>query len=162
MLHSYHRKPFITKRVSFSTKHSVHFYLDSSQGSSSNDSVCKQKDPLPKERRMEQLISRRAVLSFQRHLRSKICCNDKSSAARLAEVSNKFSKRAREVAQETARLNYLEVHIDSNEGKRPRYSPEPSLKANVPVPVSEFPVVKLTRRPPLTRRSSSGDLYQRR
>lgn len=165
MLHGHHGKRLIKKRVSFSTKRNVYLYLDASQNCSV-DTLCKQpfrvKDPLPRERRMQQLLSRRAVLSFQRHLRSKVCCNDQHRDDRLAEISKKFSQRAKDLGQEIARLNYLEVHKDPNDGKRPRYSSELNLKADVPVKVSEFPVVKLIQRQPLARRKSSGDLYQRR
>lgn len=161
MLHYHHtRNHVIKKRVSFNTKHSVHLHFGISEDGPTyglSKARAKAKDPISKERRMQQLISRRAVLSFQRHLHRNVSI-EKDDCIKLASVSRKFSQRAREVARETARLNYLEAYEESTDDRRPRFSYEISLE---PVIISNFPLVKLTRSPVLTRRKSSGELYER-
>lgn len=149
MLHAHHTKlQGIKKRVSFSAKHTIHLYLSAPQGHTF-DAPCihnRMKDPLPKGRRVQQLIARRAVLSFQRHIReSHIKTVNQDDQRRLADMSVKFSQRAKEVAMENARVNYLEVY-DDDSSKRPRFSTSHSVNADVPIQVSEFPQVKLTKR----------------
>lgn len=159
MQHVHHAKHHSKKTVLFSTHHKVHFYVSSSPQSDHVNILFNhsRKDPLPKERRMQQLVSRRAVLSFQRHLREIHKEEEQNGQARLSEISNKFSRRAKEVALETARNNYLEVHDASH--TRPRFSPESCyIKADDPVQISTFPAIKLTRKIPLARRNPSGSL----
>jgi hypothetical protein len=108
---------------------------------------------------MQQLVSRRAVLSFQKNLREthKKECAEQDAEARLSEISSQFSRRAKEVALETARINYLEVHDAIH--TRPRFSPKSdSIKADDPVQISTFPYIKLTRNVPLAQRNPSGNL----
>ena len=139
----------IRKRVSFSAHPSVIACpLAPSSESASGSSKTKLKDPLPKERRVQQLIARKAVLSFQRYLQqSDAASSENDDQARLAEVSAKFSRRAKDVALEAARVNFLEAHPASPGGQCPRFcSKSDSINADVPVRLTEFPTVKLTRK----------------
>ncbi|KAL3794477.1 hypothetical protein HJC23_013950 [Cyclotella cryptica] len=139
----------VRKRVSFGASHSVITCpMQPSSETISSPSQTKLKDPLPRERRVQQLIARKAVLSFQRYLQqSHAVSSGNDDQARLAEISAKFSRRAKDVALETARVNFLEAHSSLPGGQCPRFSSErDSLNVDVPFPLTEFPSVKLTRK----------------
>ena len=102
-------------------------------------------DLVPKERRIQQLVSRKAVLSFQRNLTQS---NDGSVSVRicyrdqLANFSSKFSQRARGIALETARVTYLEAYPLSSESSKAHpksYSSNPCLDAIIPFKLTDFP-----------------------
>lgn len=139
----------VRKRVSFNPHHSVIACpMAPSSEPASGFSKTQMKDPLPKERRVQQLIARKAVLSFQRYLQqSHAASSGNGDQARLAEVSAKFSRRSKDVALETARVNFLEAHPASPGGQCPRFCSESdAINADVPVRLTEFPTVKLTRK----------------
>lgn len=156
-------KEIITrKRVTFNAKNNVVLYniaaSSDTETNAPNTTRLRVKDPLPKERRMQQLVARKAVLSFQRQLRQRTPERSHEIQDRLAHVSAKFSHRARDVALEEARMNFLEAHPTSSDDKCPRFCPQGnSVKANTPIQLTEFPTFKLTQKVPLARKVSFGD-----
>jgi hypothetical protein len=95
-----------------------------------------------RERRIQQMIARKALLSYQRNLHRSNKHQD--SPRFIAETSQKFSLRAKDRAIELARLNFIEVYKEDAE--RPRFSLEMELNVDVPIKLSEFPSVKISRK----------------
>lgn len=145
------RKISIKKKVSFRANPAIHFYEDVYQDPYTMDVLNKcstnRQDPLSKDRRIKQMIVRRAVLSYQHHLRgSNELLSNNDDHIRLASMSAKFSRRAKDIALETARMNFLEAY-GSSDRKGQKFSPESeSFKLDVPVQISEFPMIKLIKR----------------
>ena len=154
-------KPMQVERaVRFNDKQTVFEFQTEPLTETPVTSQTRGKDPLPRERRMQQLVARKAVLSFQRHLQSFAASTQDSPVNQLANVSTKFSRRAREVALEEAILNFLEAHQDE---QSPRFCPESDcLNANTPVQLTEFPPYKRTRKVTLDDGNEQGSPKRQR
>ena len=85
---------------------------------------------IPHDRRVQQRISIRAVLSFQDHLR-KQTKDPSTHPDLLCSVSSKFSQKARDLALEHGRQLFCEVH-----------QPAAGSVALIPLHISKFPALK--------------------
>lgn len=150
------RTCYAKKRVTFGGTNSIHFYRTSDNTIDTLLKHCqKTKYTLSRERGIQQLITRRAVISYRRYLRQSegLFSSQDEHDKLLANMSCKFSKRSKELAFEAARLNYLAVYGES-EGELPRFSPDnDNLKVDVPVPISHFPSIKLRKKSPSVKES---------
>lgn len=138
------------KRVSFGGTQTIHFYRTSDNTIDTLLQHCRQtKYTLSRERGIQQLITRRAVISYRRYLRQSRGLSSRQDDEQdklLANMICKFSRRSKELALEAARLNYLAAYGDTG-GELPQFSPDnDNLKVDAPVQVSQFPSIKLRKK----------------
>lgn len=96
----------------------------------SASSIPSSKGGIPHDRRVQQRLSIKAVLSFQDHLR-KQAKDPSTHPDLLRSVSLKFSQRARDLALERGRQLFCEVH-----------QPAKGSVVLIPLHISKFPAVK--------------------
>ncbi len=104
--------------------------------------------PMSKQRHAQQVIARKAVLSFQRRLKNQFWQNSDEQRRLLAEASSKFSLRSKCIALESARVNFLEVFSLSC-GQPTRFGSDGDgidRNPDNPVQIASFPVINMKRK----------------
>ncbi|KAL7464682.1 hypothetical protein ACHAXS_005017 [Conticribra weissflogii] len=106
------------------------------------------------ERRMHQRQAILAILSYRQRIRrmTKQMTNTAPSVdvqTLLSRASCKFSRRAKDIALEIARLNRLEVekHVMAQSSSSSSSSSEGTKLWSVPIPISDFPTIRQKERP---------------
>lgn len=103
-------------------------------------------DLVSRERLIQRVVARRAVMSIQQQLReNKEDSNSHSYHDQLAAFAAKFSKRARDIALESARVNYLDAYPTPSPAHYPKFfSNSHCFNIHAPIELSEFPSFKMT------------------
>mmetsp|Transcript_18793 Transcript_18793/g.38024 ORF Transcript_18793/g.38024 Transcript_18793/m.38024 type:complete len:169 (+) Transcript_18793:164-670(+) len=104
--------------------------------------------PMSKKRHAQQVIARKAVLSFQRRLKTQCWQNSEEQRRLLAEASSKFSLRSKCIALEIARINFLEAH-PLQYGQPSKFGSDGHdfyQNPAVPIEIAPFPVINMKRK----------------